>query len=421
MRSEFELNLEKYAEVILKIGLNLQPRQRLLIGGPTSGYDGVSFEAVPLVRIIAKKAYQMGARLVDVIWGDEQLRLIRFQYGPKKSLKEYPKWRIDARLDISQAGDANLHIMSPNPDLLSKVDTSLILTFQFYLAKHLKPVLDLVSQYKLNWLIISAPNKAWADKIFPDLPPIERVQKLWNVIFKICRINEDDPITAWKNHNENLQKRCTYLNEKQYKALKLTSPDTNLTVGLPQGHIWHGGSVTSQNRIDFIPNLPTEEIYTVPDKNRVDGVVKTTKAIIHQGLIVEEACFTFSKGRIINAKAKIGEDLILKTIDFDEGARRLGEIALVPHSSPISKTELLFYNGLIDENASCHIALGQGFKYCLKNGEKMTEEDYKSAGGNSSIIHIDMMIGSEKMDVDGIREDNTIEAVMRHGEWAFDV
>lgn len=421
MSSEFEHKIEKYAEVILKIGLNLQPGQRLLIGGPTSSSDGISFEAAPLVHVIAKKAYQMGARLVDVIWGDEQLRSIRFRYGPKNSIKEYPKWRIDARYDISQSGDANLLIMSPNPDLLNSMDTSLILKFQFYLAKHLKTVLDLVSQYYLNWLIISAPTKAWADKILPEQPSIERIAKLWDIIFDICRITKDDPISAWQEHDENLHKRCNYLNKKQYSALKLTSPETNLTIGLPKDHIWHGGSVMSKKGIKFIPNLPTEEIFTIPDKNRVDGVVKTTKPIFHQGLIVEEALFTFSKGRIVNAKAKIGEDLILKTIDFDEGARRLGEIALVPHSSPISKTDLIFYNGLIDENASCHIALGQGFKYCLKNGENITEEDYNSAGGNSSIIHIDMMIGSPKMDVDGIREDNTIEPVMRHGEWAFDV
>lgn len=421
MISDFERNLEKYAEVILKVGLNLQPKQRLLIGGATTRYDGISFEAAPLVRIIAKKAYQMGARLVDVVWGDEQLRLIRFQYGPEKSLKEYPKWRIDARLDISQAGDANLHISSPNPDLLNGVDPNLILKFQLPLLKRLKPVLNLVTQYALNWLIISIPNKAWADKLFPDIPSNERIQKLWDIIFKVCRINEEDPISAWQIHNENLHKRCNYLNQKQYKALKLTSPETDLTIGLPKDHIWHGGSVTSQNGINFTPNLPTEEIFTLPHKDQVDGVVKTTKPVFYQGKVVDECLFKFSNGRIIEAQAKVGEETILKTIDMDEGARRLGEIALVPNSSPISKTGLLFYNILLDENASNHIAIGQALRDSLKDSKEFTDEDFMAAGGNNSIIHLDIMIGSGEMNVDGISEDETVEPIMRNGEWAFEV
>ena len=421
MSSEFEQKLEKYAEVILKVGLNLQPKQRLLIGGATSGYDGISFEAAPLVRIIAKKAYQMGARLVDVVWGDEQLRLIRFQYGPKKSLREYPKWRIDARLDISQAGDANLHIICPNPDLLRDVDPSLILKFQLHLLKRLKPVLNLVTQNALNWLIITTPNKAWADKLFPDIPSNERIQKLWDVIFEICRITEDNPVSAWQNHNEDLHKRCNYLNKKQYRALKLSSPETDLTIGLPKGHIWQGGSVTSQNGIDFTANLPTEEVYTMPHKDKVDGFVKTTRPIFFQGMVVEDCIFKFSNGRIIEAKARVGDEFLLKTIDIDEGSRRLGEIALVPNSSPISQTGLLFYNILIDENASNHIAIGQSYRDSLKDSEELTDEEFMAAGGNNSLIHLDFMIGSGDMNVDGILEDDTVEPIMQNGEWTFEV
>jgi aminopeptidase len=363
----------------------------------------------------------MGARLVDVIWADDQLRLIRFLYGPKRSLKEVPKWRIDARLDVSQAGDAHINITYPNPDLLKDVDPSLILKFQLHLNKHLDPVLKLVTKYTLNWLAISAPNKAWADKIFPDTPSKERIQKLWEVIFKICRIDEDNSISAWEVHIDTLHKRCDYLNLKQYKALKLTSPETDLTIGLPKDHIWHGGSVKSQNGIDFTPNLPTEEIFTIPHKDQVEGVVKTTKPLFFQGRVVKDCIFTFSKGRIIEAKAKVGEDVILKTIDIDEGTRRLGEIALVPHSSPISKTGVLFYNTLIDENASNHIAIGQSFKNSLKNGKELSDEEFKTAGGNDSIIHIDLMIGSGEMNVDGIVNDETMEPIMRNGEWAFNV
>ncbi len=421
MSSEFEQKLEKYAEIILKIGLNLQPKQRLLIGGPSSSYDGVFLEAAPLVRIIAQKAYQMGARLVDVVWGDDQLRLIRFNYGPKKSLKEYPKWRIDARLNISQAGDANLHIIDSNPDLLKDVDLGLIARFQLHLHKHLKPVLDLVGQYALNWVIVPAPSQAWADKIFPDIPPNERIQKLWDIIFKICRIDQKDPISAWQEHSENLHKRCMYLNKKQYKTLKLTSPETDLIIGLPKDHIWHGGSVKTLEGIDFIPNLPTEEIFTLPHKDRVDGIVKTTRPVFYQGQVVDECIFEFSNGRIIKAEAKVGNEIILKTIDFDEGARRLGEVALVANSSPISQTGKLYYNILIDENAASHIAIGQAYRNSLKGGDTMTDEEFIAAGGNASLLHIDFMIGSGEMDVDGILEDNNTEPVMRNGEWAFKI
>jgi aminopeptidase len=421
MSSEFEQNLEKYAEVILKVGLNLQSGQRLLIGGASTSYDGISFETAPLVRIITKKAYQMGARLVDVVWGDEQLRLIRFQYSPEESLDEYPQWRIDARLNISKAGDANLHIMTSNPDLLRDIDASLISKFQLNLQKNLKPVLDLITQNALNWLIVSAPSKAWADKLFPKIPSKKRMQKLWDVIFKICRIDEDNPISAWKKHNEDLHKRCNYFNQKQYHALKLTSAVTNLTVGLPKNHIWTGGSVKTLDGIDFTANLPTEEIYTLPHKDRVDGVVKTTRPVFYQGKIIEDCVFKFSEGRVVEAEAKVGNDMMQAIIDTDKGARSIGEIALVPNSSPISQTGLLFYNILIDENASNHIALGQGYRDSLKNGDEMTEEEFMAAGGNQSLIHLDVMIGSGDMNVDGILEDGTIEPVMRNGEWAFEL
>jgi aminopeptidase len=421
MSSDFERNLEKYAEVILKVGLNLQPKQRLLIGGPSITGDGISFGTAPLVRIIAKKAYQMGARLVDVVWADERMRLIRFQYGPKKSLREYPKWKIDARLENLKAGDASLGIMSPNPDLLKDVDLSVILKFSLFMIKHLRPVSDLVSQFASNWLIISTPNKAWADKILPHIPSNERVQKLWDIIFEICRITEENPISAWQNHNENLKKRCNYLNQKQYKALKLTSPETDLTVGLPKDHVWDGGGVTSQNGIDFTANLPTEEIFTLPDKDQVDGVVKTTRPVLIQGQLIEGCIFKFFKGRIVEANAMVGNETMDKIINIDEGARKLGEIALVPHSSPISQTGLLFYNILLDENASNHIAIGQAYRNSLKNGKALTDEEFMAAGGNNSSIHLDLMIGSGEMSVDGVLEDGTTEPIMRNGEWVFEV
>jgi aminopeptidase len=419
MSIKFEENLEKYAEVILKVGLNLQPNQCLLIGGPGSSNGGAPFEAAPLIRLITKKAYQNGARLVDVIWADDHIRLIRLQNSSKKLLREYPKWKYDAVLNNSKAGGALLRILSNNPDLMKDVDKSSILKFQLLLIKHFKPITNFHCENPPNWSGISVPNQGWADKLFPDIPSNERVQKLWDVIFEICRINEDDPVSAWQTHIEDLQKRCRYLNKKQYKELKLTSPETNLTVGLLKDHIWRGGTVKSHKGIDYTPNLPTEEVFSIPNKDKVEGFVKITKKFIIEGQIVEEALLRFSEGRVIEANAKIGEDVMNIIINVDEGASRLGEIALVPHNSPISKLNMLFYNILIDENASNHIALGAGLRGALKNGIKMTEEEFKSAGGNHSTIHLDMMIGSEKMNVDGITQENEVEPVMRNGEWAF--
>ncbi|MFX1496309.1 MAG: aminopeptidase [Promethearchaeota archaeon] len=421
MPTEFEKNLEKYAEVILKVGLNLQPKQHLLIGGPTSFSDGVPFEVAPLVRIIAEKAYRMGAKLVDVIWADEQLRMIRLQNSPKKLLREYPKWKIDARFNISQAGDANLIFLCPNPNLLKNVDPSSILKFQFFLNKQLQSVTKLVGANALNWSIISIPTAAWAEKLFPNIKSEEATRKLWDIIFEVCRVIEDDPVSAWQTHIENLNKRCSYLNKKQYKALKLTSPETDLTIGIAKDHIWHGGNEISQKGISFTANMPTEEIFTIPHKDKVEGVVKITKPLIIEGQLIEEATFQFSNGEVMNVNAKFGENTINSIINFDDGARRLGEIALVPHSSPVSRKGMIFYNALIDENASNHIALGSAYRPSLKNGNDMTDEEFTSAGGNDSIIHLDMMIGSGEMNVDGITEDDKVEAIMRNGEWAFEV
>ncbi|NVM37341.1 MAG: aminopeptidase [Candidatus Lokiarchaeota archaeon] len=421
MSSEFEQKLEKYAEVILKVGLNVQPGQRLLIGGPTLDADGVPLESAPLVRLIAKKAYQMGARLVDVVWGDEQLRLIRFQNAPTNLIEEYPKWKIDARYDISKAGDANLHFLSPNPELLSEVKPALISQFQTAFYKQMKHVYDLLTSNAFNWLIVSFPNDDWADKLFPDVPQNSRKDKLWDAIFEICRINHEDPISAWKIHNENLSECCKYLNQKQYTALKLMAPGTDLMIGLPTDHIWQGGSTTAQNGITFTGNIPTEEVYTMPHKDKVEGIVSTTKPVYYGGCTIENCRLRFSKGRIFEATAEKGEEFLLKTLETDEGACGLGEIALVPHSSPISQSGLLFYSMLIDENASNHIALGQAYRDTLKNGEALTDEEFMTAGGNNSLIHLDFMIGSGEMNVDGILEDDTAEPIMRNGEWAFKV
>ncbi len=420
MSSEFEKNLEKYAEVILKIGLNLQPGQRLLIGAPNTYQKGAPIELAPLIRVIAKKAYQIGARFVEVMWDDEQLKLIRFQHAPRDSFEEYATWRTDCQYEFAKNGDAIVRILAYNPDLLSDHDHNLIATTIKTHLTHSKPYSNLISKNALNWVGITAPVDGWTEKVFPDIPPENRKDKFWDILFEICRVKNEDPIAVWEAHIKQLAVRSNYLNKRRYIALKFVGPGTDLTIGLPKGHIWGSARFKSQNGIDYVANIPTEEVFTLPHKDKTEGVITATKPLPINGMI-EDISLIFSKGRVVDASAKKGEEMLHKILETDEGTRRLGEVALVPQSSPISQSGLLFYNILLDENASCHIALGRALKFWLKNGEKMSDEEFSAAGGNLSIDHVDFMIGSDKIDVDGILENGSVEPIMRNGEWAFDI
>ena len=419
--SEFEQNLEKYAEVILRVGLNLQPGQRLLIGAPFIDILGVPIELYPLIRIITKKAYQIGVKFVDVMWEDDQLRLIRFKHAPRDSFKEFPSWRSDEASKTAKAGDAILWVVSWNSELLDSQDPTLISNFVDICWSYYKLLLDLRHKNLMNHTLIAPPISGWAEKVFSNISPIERMEKLWDVIFNICRVKEKDPIAAWEKHIKQLVGRCTYLNHKQYKALKFIAPGTDLTIGLPKGYIWRGGGLKAQNGINYIGNLPIEEIFTVPHKEKTEGVVVATKPLPGDKGMIEDFSLTFSKGRVIKATAKKGEDFLCRNLERDDGSSFLGEVALVPHSSPISKTGMIFYQTLYDENASCHLALGQCIRFCIKDGETMTDEELLASGCNVSGIHVDFMIGSGEMRVDGILENGEIEVILRNGEWAFNV
>jgi aminopeptidase len=421
MSSEFEKNLDKYSDLILKVGLSLQKGQRLLIGVSNPINRGIPLELSSFVRLITRKAYQLGARYVELLWDDPQLRLIRFQNAPRDSFEEFPTWRTDAELEFAEKGDALLAIAVQNPELYIEQDLELVTTEESSFSKHSEPFNRLISKNTTNWLVIAAPVNGWTEKVIPDLPQNESKAKLWDIIFDICRVKQEDPVRAWNDHIRQLIARRNYLNDKQYTELKFKAPGTDLLIGLPKLHIWHGGSVISQKGINFTPNIPTEEIFTLPHRNRAEGVVTTTKPHSYGGNLIEEASFILSKGEVIDATAKTGEQYLLELLKRDEGSSRIGEVSLVANSSPISQTGLLFYNILFDENASSHIAFGRAYRFCLKNSKTMSDEEFMAAGGNISLIHRDFMIGSEKMDVDGILEDGTLEPIMRSGEWAFKV
>jgi aminopeptidase len=419
MSSLFKKYLNNYIKTVIKKGLNLQKGQRLLITSPFS--PGVHIELAPLVELLSKEAYINGARLVEVFWRDDEVQLSKFKHAPLESFEEYSIWRAKAIEDFFDKGDAILFIYAEDPDLYKDINPELIATAQQTMFRNIKPYMDKVVNNYSNWLMITAPISNWADKLLPDVSQAARKNKFWNILFDLCRVKNDDPVKEWENHVNHLNKRADYLNHNRYTKLKLQAPGTNLTIDLPEGHIWLSGSEVSKNGIEFIANIPTEEIFTLPHKDKVDGFVSSTKPLYFGGGFAEDFKLTFSEGKIIEVKARKGEDFLNNLIKQDEGASRIGEIALVPHSSPISQSNRLFYNILIDENAANHIALGFAYRSSLKSGDSLSDEEFSKKGGNLSGIHIDFMIGSSEMDVDGIRQDGTIEAIMRKGEWAFKI
>jgi aminopeptidase len=421
MSTDFERNLDKYAEVIVKVGLNLQPGQRLLIGMPFYNFLGTPIELAPIVRRIAHHAYQVGVRHVEILWNDEQIELIRYKSAPRDSFQEFPSWRTDAAYDIAQAGDAILILSGGKTDLLSNQDPVLINTFFEKTLEKMRPTIDLRVKGAINLVIAFTPVEGWADKVFGHLPAESRIIQAWETTFTICRIMEPDPVASWENHIRELNKRCEYLNNKKYSSLKLISPYTDLSIGLPDGHVWRGGNMTTTTGINYTANLPTEEIFTIPHKDKTEGVVKVTKPIPGGTGSVEDIILTFSKGKVIKSSASKGNEDLDNILNTDEGMLRLGEIALVPHSSPISQSGLFYYSVIIDENASNHIALGRAYQFCLEGGDEMSDDEFESKGGNISLDHQDFMIGSAEMNVFGLTDNGSSEPIMKSGEWAFPI
>jgi aminopeptidase len=412
MSSDFQTNLQKYADLAVHIGVNLQPGQRLFLGYNTP------LEAAPLVRAITATAYQTGARLVEVLWRDEELLRLQFKYGPRESFSEYPRWRALAGLEFAERGDARLQIGGEDPDLFQGQDPELVSTLQRTTLEALRPVSEYIMRSAQNWCVLDVPGPAWAAKVFPNLPPEEQQARLWDVIFDICRVNTPDPVAAWQSHIAGLLARSRSLNEKRYAALHFRGPGTDLTVGLPEDHLWNSAQAVSTSGITFTPNIPTEEVFTLPHRERVDGVVAATLPLSYAGTLIEGIRLVFKQGKVVEVGASSGEAVLRQVLAADEGATRLGEVALVPQSSPIAQQGRLFYRTLFDENAASHIALGSAYKLSLSGGPALSDEDFTAAGGNRSVVHLDFMIGSGAIDVDGLWADGTYEPLMRGGEWA---
>jgi len=402
--------LDRLAEIAVKVGLRLREGQDLLLTAPAV--------ALPLVRKVAEHAYKAGAGVVTPILSDEEITLARYRFGHEDSFDRAADWLYEGMAKAFSQNTARLAIVGENPMLLSGEDPSKVARASKANSKAYQPALEKIVNFDTNWNIIAYPSPSWAKLVFPDVAEDVAVAKLADAIFSASRVDEDGAIAAWDRHNAKLRERTEWLNGQRFSALHYSAPGTNLTIGLADGNEWEGGASTAKNGITCNANIPTEEVFTTPHCRRVNGRVVSSKPLSYQGTLIDNIQVKFEEGRIVEARASRGEEVLNKVLDTDDGARRLGEVALVPHSSPISKSGLLFFNTLFDENAASHIALGQCYSKCFIDGAKLTPQQIAAQGGNQSLIHIDWMIGSDKTDIDGIHADGRRVPVFRKGEWA---
>jgi aminopeptidase len=402
-----EQRLERLAQIAVQVGLCLAPGQELVISAP--------IESLPLVRRITEHAYKAGASLVTTLFGDDASTLLRFKHAADASFDRTTSWLYEAMATAFGKGAAWLVIVGDDPMLLVDQDPEKVARAD----RQRWTALPHIFSFDVNWSIVSYATPAWAKAVFPKEAEEVAVKKLWDAIFAASRVDASDPIASWQVHKNALAARTKFLNDNRFTAVHFRGPGTDLRVGLADGHEWLGGFWMAKNGVAFTPNIPTEEVATAPHKERVEGVVRSTKPLAYQGTLIEGIAVRFASGRIVEANANKGRDVLHKLLETDEGAHRLGEVALVPESSPIAKSRLLFYNILYDENAASHIALGQSYSLCFVNGRSLSPAELDSKGANRSLIHIDWMIGSPKVDVDGITTGGTATPLMRAGEWVF--
>ncbi len=402
--------LQAYAELVLKLGINIQEGQILVVSAFTQAKD--------FVELIVENAYKLGAKYVIVDYADVSTERIRLKNSKEEYLDNYPQLLADYRLKLLEAGASFMRIAGDDPDALKDIDPKMISRSNLAKMKASREYMEKMSRNENRWTVIAYPSQKWANKVFPELPAEKRCEKLTDVITDILRINaENGAIDAWQEFSSNIEKRMSFLNEKQFSQILFKSDKTDLKVDLPKNHIWCGGGDVSKDGVKYMPNIPTEEVFTLPQKTGVNGYVSSTKPLIYSGNEITDFKLFFENGKIVRVEAKKGKDLLEQLVDTDEGSHYLGEVALVSHSSPISKSGILFYNTLFDENASCHLAIGRAYSTNIVNGENMSPEEFADAGGNTSLVHVDFMIGSDSMDVYGVGQNGEIEELLASGEW----
>jgi aminopeptidase len=404
--------LEKYARLIVKTGVNIQKGQTLVIASP--------IECASFTRMVAQYAYEEGARDVVVTWKDELLSKIRFLQAPEEVFEEFPQWQKEFYLSYVKQGAAFVSIAASDPELLKDVNPGRLVKVQKASNTALKEYRERLMSNRNSWCVVSIPTKSWAKKVFSDLSEEEAVEKLWEAILKTVRVDTQDPVAAWEEHKKKLKKSADFLNSNQFKYLHYKNgKGTDVTIELPKNHIWLGGSEYTPEGLEFIANMPTEEVFTLPKKTGIQGKVMSSKPLNYNGNVIDDFSLTFKDGKIIDFTAKQGYEILKGLIETDEGSYYLGEVALVSYNSPISNSNILYFNTLFDENASCHLAIGKAYPVCIKDGENMAKEQLDALGVNDSLVHVDFMIGTKDLEIIGTTAAGKEIPVFQNGDFAF--
>ena len=409
----FEQNLQKYAKLLVAKGINVQKGDWVKMT--------ISVDQAPLARLITKEAYTLGAEKVIVKWSDDEITKQNYIHQSEAVLTDIPQYEIQESEDhVLNHRVSRLSIISSDPGLLNEIDSKKVAAFQKIAGKAFKAQRVATQNDDIKWTVAAAAGSGWAAKVFPDLTNTEeQVDALWDEIFKTCRVYEEDPISAWDEHIKTLKEKATKLNDMQFDALHYTAPGTDLTLGLPKNHIWASGQSYNPRGEEFVANMPTEEVFSAPDTRRMDGVVRSTKPLSYAGTLIEGIEVHFKEGKIVEISAEKGDEAIKKLVFDNEGGTGLGEVALVPDPSPISQSGIIFYNTLFDENASNHLAIGSAYPTTIQGGTEMSEEELQQNGMNTGTVHVDFMIGSNEMNIDGIKQDGTRVPIFRNGDWAI--
>lgn len=411
--TNYKEKLQQYAELLVKVGMNVQPKQPVFIRS--------SVETLELTHLIVEEAYHCGASDVRVVYSDPTLKRLKFENESVEHFAnhEIKSYDVEARMDYVKRGAANLALISEDPDLMDGIDSQKLQAFQQQNARAFKGYMESVQKNQFPWVVAAFPSKAWAKRVYPELSVEEAYIKFIDEVFDIVRIDGNDPVENWRQHIANLSVYAQKLQQKNYHALHYVSEGTDLTVGLAKNHIWEDAtSYVNGKEQAFIANIPTEEVFTAPDRNRVDGYVTNKLPLSYNGTIIDQFKLMFKDGEIIDFSAEKGEAVLKDLINTDEGSRRLGEVALVPDDSPISNRNTIFYNTLFDENAACHLAIGSAYAFNIEGGTEMTVEEKIASGLNDSNVHVDFMIDSSDLTIYGIFEDGSKELVFENGNWA---
>ena len=405
-----ETALKKYANLLVRAGGNVQKGQLVMI---SCAVDNAQFG-----RLVRDAAYEAGASEVRIDWSDETTGRATFLHGADEIFDEFPNWRVAKLKEQDDKGAVYLHISSSDPDNLAGVNPDRLRRFSKVAQTATKEHSALTMSSTLRWSIVATPSPKWAKKVFPNLPEDQAIEKLWEYILKCARADGADPVADWQAHDKNFTKRVDYLNKQQFKSLRITTGiGSDFTIGLVDNHVWEGGSDSDKQGIPFFPNLPTEEVFTMPHCEKAEGRVVASMPLSYQGNLIEDFEFTFKDGKVVDYKASKNQETLKNMVEMDDGAARLGEIAIVANSSPIGQLGTLFYNTLFDENASAHLALGKAYPKNMANGDNMTTEERRAKGGNDSLIHVDFMFGTPDMKIVGIKEDGTEVVFFENGEY----